>query len=138
MPKVILTVVHGINPGVNFNFEEPAQCLVGRAPDCDIQLSSNQFNGNASRYHCLLLIDPPRLRVLDLGSLNGTYVNGKLIGKRSTRDPSDTALLTTSENRDLKDGDEVRLGATVLRVGIVEEDQLQMSHGRSQSNTYSH
>jgi pSer/pThr/pTyr-binding forkhead associated (FHA) protein len=129
--KVILSIVQGTNHGVNYVFGEPAQCLIGRAPDCDIRLPSDPINGNASRYHSLLIIDPPRLRALDLGSLNGTYVNGKLIGKRCTRDPSDTALLTTSENRDLKDGDELRVGSTVLRVAIaVEEDQLQLSHAQ--------
>jgi pSer/pThr/pTyr-binding forkhead associated (FHA) protein len=35
-----------------------------------------------SRYHCLLDINSPDIRVRDLGSLNGTIVNGKKIGQR--------------------------------------------------------
>ncbi|MDF0552306.1 FHA domain-containing protein [Kamptonema sp. UHCC 0994] len=35
-----------------------------------------------SRYHCLLDINPPDIRVRDFGSKNGTFVNGKKIGQR--------------------------------------------------------
>jgi pSer/pThr/pTyr-binding forkhead associated (FHA) protein len=36
-----------------------------------------------SRYHCLLDINPPDIRIRDFDSLNGTYVNGECIGRRS-------------------------------------------------------
>ena len=36
----------------------------------------------AIRRHCLLDINPPDIRVRDFGSLNGTYVNGTMIGQR--------------------------------------------------------
>ncbi|KYC36281.1 hypothetical protein WA1_52005 [Scytonema hofmannii PCC 7110] len=38
-----------------------------------------------SRYHCLLDINPPDIRVRDFGSRNGTYVNGKKIGQRQPK-----------------------------------------------------
>lgn len=46
--------------------------LIGREPDCQLPIQS----GFISRYHCVLLLDEHTLRVRDLGSKNGTFVNG--------------------------------------------------------------
>jgi pSer/pThr/pTyr-binding forkhead associated (FHA) protein len=73
---------------------------------------------DVSRHHCLVEIEPPVVRVRDLGSLNGTFVNDKLIGSRlKTAVVMDRALGEVVE-RELKDGDEIRLGHTVLQVGL--------------------
>jgi len=50
--------------------------LIGRAEDCDVQVES-QF---VSAHHCVVLLDEYTLRLRDLGSKNGTYVNGRKIG----------------------------------------------------------
>jgi predicted component of type VI protein secretion system len=50
--------------------------LIGRAEDCDVRPDS----GFVSAYHCVLLLDDYTLRVRDLGSKNGTLVNGRRIG----------------------------------------------------------
>ncbi len=50
--------------------------LIGRAEDCDLRLESDFV----SNYHCFLLLDEYTLRVRDLGSKNGTFVNGCRIG----------------------------------------------------------
>ena len=54
-----------------------------------------------SRNHCILEIDPPRCFLRDLGSSNGTFVNGKRV--------SETFL---------KDGDQIQGGETVLLVEV--------------------
>jgi FHA domain/Domain of unknown function (DUF4388) len=46
--------------------------LVGRNPACDITI----HNGSVSRQHCLLQITDRGLHVKDLGTTNGTKVNG--------------------------------------------------------------
>jgi pSer/pThr/pTyr-binding forkhead associated (FHA) protein len=50
--------------------------VIGRAPSCDIVLPNDQL---ASRRHSLLEYDGVRYTVRDLGSSNGTYVNGEEI-----------------------------------------------------------
>jgi pSer/pThr/pTyr-binding forkhead associated (FHA) protein len=49
--------------------------LIGREADCDLR-PAGEF---VSRHHCALLLDGFTLRVRDLGSKNGTFVNGHRI-----------------------------------------------------------
>jgi pSer/pThr/pTyr-binding forkhead associated (FHA) protein len=58
----------------------PGKLLVGRADDCDVQVPSEFVSGN----HCVLLTDEYALRIRDLGSKNGTIVNGRRIGTAPT------------------------------------------------------
>jgi pSer/pThr/pTyr-binding forkhead associated (FHA) protein len=76
---------------------------------------------NISRRHCLLAIDLPDLRVRDLGSKNGTYVNGEKIGQREAFLPAEKADRLDLPEHPLKEGDEIRLGDLVFRVSISEE-----------------
>jgi pSer/pThr/pTyr-binding forkhead associated (FHA) protein len=62
----------------------------------------------------MLDIEPPEVRIRDLGSLNGTFVNGRLIGQRDRQKPAtedETEII-------LQDGDEMRVGSTVFRIGL--------------------
>jgi hypothetical protein len=60
--------------------------VLGRADDCDIKLSSTGI----SKKHCMITpLSGSRLEIEDLGSSNGTYVNGLLI-KRHIMQPGDT------------------------------------------------
>ena len=49
--------------------------IIGREQDCQFRADS-EF---VSRHHCVLLLDEYTLRIRDLGSKNGTYVNGHRI-----------------------------------------------------------
>jgi pSer/pThr/pTyr-binding forkhead associated (FHA) protein len=51
--------------------------LIGREDDCQFRPQS----GFVSRHHCVLLLDEYTLRVRDLGSQNGTFINGQRIAK---------------------------------------------------------
>ena len=79
--RITLTVVHGDLPEKEYVFEEPTRCIIGRAEDCDIQVPANYQHAVVSRHHCCLEMEPPAIRVHDLGSRNGTYVNGGNIGQ---------------------------------------------------------
>src|ERR1700689_978563 len=54
--------------------------LIGREKDCQLRLDSN----SVSAHHCVLLLDEYALRIRDLGSKNGTLVNGNRIGKHES------------------------------------------------------
>lgn len=54
--------------------------LIGREHDCHLRPNSE----SVSRHHCVITIDDFALRVRDLGSSNGTYLNGtRIIGAQA-------------------------------------------------------
>lgn len=55
--------------------EVTTRLVVGREPDCNLRLPC-EF---VSRHHCALQRDDFALRIRDLGSKNGTFVNGHRI-----------------------------------------------------------
>lgn len=52
--------------------------LIGRGTDCNLRIASNEV----SRRHCQLLVGEGEVGVIDLGSANGTLVNGERIPPR--------------------------------------------------------
>jgi pSer/pThr/pTyr-binding forkhead associated (FHA) protein len=83
MASVIrLTLITGPNKGRRFCIRERCDCLVGRARECQVHLEGIEVFQRISRRHCELFFDPPQLRVRDLGSRNGTYINGRKLGEQ--------------------------------------------------------
>lgn len=118
---VTLRVTAGASAGQEYVFTERTTCIVGRAADCDPRIDAGETR--VSRHHCLFDINPPDVRVRDFGSLNGTYVNGAEIGRRQPgQTPEEGARLEFRE-RDLVDGDEVRLGGAMLQVAVSVADE---------------
>jgi hypothetical protein len=73
---------------------ETARVVIGRSRECDVQLD----DANASRRHCEVVQDgAASWSVIDLGSTNGTELNGR----RVDRAP-------------LADGDRITVGGTVI------------------------
>jgi eukaryotic-like serine/threonine-protein kinase len=116
--KVTLTVTDGKLRGQQFVFADRTTCIVGRADGCEPRLPDDKEHKTISRHHCLLDINPPDLRVRDFGSLNGTYVNGAKIGQRQRDQTPEQAAQMHFPEHDLKDGDKIELGQTVLQVGV--------------------
>jgi eukaryotic-like serine/threonine-protein kinase len=116
---VKLALVNGRGERSEFVFDERSTCLIGRGEDCSPRLPNDEHHRSVSRHHCMLDINPPDVRIRDFGSRNGTYVNGVKIGQR---DPAQSAAQGRGlglQERDLKDGDEVRLGRSVaFRVSV--------------------
>lgn len=131
---VTLIVTQGPLAGQKFVFDEPTTCIIGRSRDCSIVLPLEAEHLDVSRHHCVIEMAPPSVRVRDLGSLNGTFVNGKKIGQRcACREPEDVAR-NVQPVVPLIDGDEVRLGGhTAFRVCIFnpEWENTAQSHRRS-------
>jgi pSer/pThr/pTyr-binding forkhead associated (FHA) protein len=128
--RITLTAVRGSLAGKEFVFEDKTRCTLGRADDCDIQMPMDLPYPDVSRHHCMLEIDPPYVQVRDLGSRNGTFVNGTMIGQRPAHQLAEDVDLNASPPRDLREGDEIQVGHTVLRVGV---NSAEPSEARSAS-----
>jgi predicted component of type VI protein secretion system len=89
MKRVGLTVVGGVHSGRVIPLPV-GNFLVGREQDCQLRPQSDLV----SRHHCVFMIDEYGARLRDLGSTNGTFVNGE-------------RLLTPAS---LKEGDQVVIG----------------------------
>lgn len=96
--RVTLRVLSGPHVGRTFTFEQHDTFLIGRSDTAHLYLPDDRF---FSRHHCLLEISPPRCFVRDLGSTNGTYVNGVKV-----------------QETYLKNGDQIQGGQTVLAVEV--------------------
>jgi eukaryotic-like serine/threonine-protein kinase len=118
-PTITLLVTRGPLSGQSYAFTEPTTCVVGRAKECTISLPPELDHLDVSRRHCLLEIAPPSVRVCDLGSLNGTFVNGQKIGQRDSGAAVEETGRTDSPIVALSGGDEIQLGDhTAFRVCV--------------------
>jgi pSer/pThr/pTyr-binding forkhead associated (FHA) protein len=52
--------------------------IIGRRPDCQLRIPTR----DVSRRHCEIALSDKEVRVRDLGSSNGTYVNGKRVSDK--------------------------------------------------------
>jgi serine/threonine protein kinase len=114
--RVCLDVVAGPIQGRHFEFDAHDTFLFGRSPDCHAELAPNDTT--ASRHHFLLEVNPPAARLRDLGSLNGTYVNGQKHGGRDRHLSPEQAAKQPWPQVDIRDGDLIRVGATVFTVRV--------------------
>jgi eukaryotic-like serine/threonine-protein kinase len=122
--KVILTITQGNLTGQKFEFDSRTTCIIGRADDCYPQIPDDEYHRTISRYHCLLDINPPNIRVRDFGSKNGTFVNEQKIGQRkASQTPEEGAKLKFPEY-DLNSGDTLKLSHTVFSVDLVPDPEL--------------
>jgi two-component system, cell cycle response regulator len=72
--------------------------IIGRASDADLRIQGNGI----SRHHARVTIDADGVEFEDLGSTNGSFINGERV-----------------ERRALETGDKIQLGsATILRFGF--------------------
>jgi DNA-binding NtrC family response regulator len=91
-----LRVTAGPDAGRSFVVapEDPSPALVGQGPACAIKLA----DAEVSRRHASFEVAAPMLKVIDLGSTNGTFVNGLRV--------FEAALLG---------GETIQVGSTVLQ-----------------------
>ena len=75
-----------------------SRVVIGRSRECDVRVD----DGNVSRRHCEVAQESPTTWVVfDLGSTNGTEVNGRKVSRRTRLD----------------DGDRITVGGTELVFG---------------------
>lgn len=120
--RIKVTIRDRLLPERELVFSNRTICTVGRAQDCYVQLPSDLLHRGISRHHCLLDINPPSVLVRDLGSRNGTYVNGRKIGQRSPDIVPETAAVADLPEYALFPGDTVQLGDVSLEVTVCATD----------------
>jgi eukaryotic-like serine/threonine-protein kinase len=99
--QVTLRVVAGPSIGRVFTFDQHDTFLIGRSESAHFCLPNDKY---FSRNHCLLEIAPPQIFLRDLGTTNGTFVNG-----------------IRTESSYLKNGDKIQGGETVINVEVFSE-----------------
>jgi serine/threonine-protein kinase len=104
--QIVLEVIQGPHCGKRFAFEGHDNFIVGRARCAHFRLPKK--DPYFSRVHFMVEVNPPRCRVVDVGSTNGTRVNDQQV-----------------ESADLSDGDLIQGGDTVLKVSLVEDAVVQ-------------
>ena len=77
--RASLTVLSGPLAGQSIEVTR-GKLLIGRELDCHLRPDS----ALVSRHHCVLLLDDYTLRIRDLASKNGTFVNSRRVGKSET------------------------------------------------------
>jgi len=117
MPNTVtLNIIKGPVKGQKHVFDEHDTLVFGRLSDCKIRLPDTDLT--VSRHHFLLEVTPPNACLRDLGSKNGTYVNGTKFGGRQIDETPEEGAQRQYPQIDLKDGDEVRIGKTVITVSV--------------------
>jgi serine/threonine-protein kinase len=101
--KLKLTIISGPHRGKEFVFDRRDTFLVGRSKDAHLQLSYD--DPYFSRRHFLVEVNPPRCRVIDLNSRNGTLLNGGRV-----------------QAAEVADGDEIGAGHTVFKIRVIPSD----------------
>ncbi|MEJ7733700.1 MAG: sigma 54-interacting transcriptional regulator [Polyangiaceae bacterium] len=93
----VLVAIEGPDAGKSFTIDsaEPQRVLLGQSESCGVRLADRLV----SRRHAALELAPPRLRITDLGSTNGTFVDGVAVADGW-----------------LRGGEVVRVGETAFRV----------------------
>jgi hypothetical protein len=97
-PAIILRVTKGPYTGREFRFTGHDTFFVGRSPHAHFRLDGR--DRYFSRIHFMIEANPPQASVVDMGSQNGTFVNGQSV--------TAPTLLT--------EGDCIEAGDTVLTV----------------------
>jgi serine/threonine protein kinase len=92
-------------------------------PDCHVCLEDDRY---LSRHHFIIEISPPRVRLQDLGSLNGTYVNGvKLVGRTIPETSHAIPNQYAIPYIDLHHGDVIKTGDTAFNILIQSPEPAQ-------------
>jgi serine/threonine protein kinase len=98
--QIALEVVQGPHSGRRFTFDGHDNFIVGRARCAHFRLPDK--DPYFSRVHFMVEVNPPNCRLVDMGSTNGTGLNGHRV-----------------DSADLKHGDLIQGGDTVLRVSLL-------------------
>jgi pSer/pThr/pTyr-binding forkhead associated (FHA) protein len=95
--SIKLLVVHGSPQGKSLRFPH-GEYVIGRGAECHVRPNSDWV----SRQHCMLRVTPEAAVIRDLGSRNGTLVNGqRVVGEQQ-----------------LSHGDHLQVGPVVFEVQV--------------------
>ncbi len=113
--KAKLLVVRGQPQGKCLLFPQ-GEFVIGRGTECHIRPNSSWV----SRQHCLLRVTDKSIYLRDLGSTNGTLINGaRLIGERP-----------------LSHGDKLQVGPLVFEVCLEDETRPAKAPGQKETGLH--
>ena len=96
-----LRFISGKYQGGEFPLRPNREIIIGRSSDLDMVLVEDMV----SRKHAKITTDEHVVTIQDLGSTNGTFVNGEKVRKA-----------------DLKDGDRILIGTSIIKIVFVDGD----------------
>ncbi len=99
----------------SFSLTEHDTFLLGRMADCHLCVPGDP---QVSRHHFLLEACPPMASLRDLGSMNGTTVNGTKCGGREKGETPEQGALRQYLSIDLKHGDRITVGQSTIEVRV--------------------
>ncbi len=100
-PLWALRFISGKYQGGEFPLRPHREIIIGRSSDLDMVLVEDMV----SRKHAKITTDDAVVTIQDLGSTNGTFVNGEKVRKA-----------------ELKDGDRILIGTSIIKMVYVEGD----------------
>jgi adenylate cyclase len=106
--EAMFTLIYGESKAPTRYPLKPGVTVIGRAAGCDVVLNDN----SVSRAHARVVVTGDQCTVEDVGSRNGTYVNGLPI--KSTA---------------LNDGDVIAIGHVMATIEVSAEDRLSLVEG---------
>ncbi|MFA6317605.1 MAG: FHA domain-containing serine/threonine-protein kinase [Elusimicrobiota bacterium] len=104
----------GPRSGAAFEFDRHDIFVFGRSEDCQCSIPDDPY---ISTNHFLLEVNPPEAELRDLGSKNGTHVNGLRTGGRE-KGESPEAAASRAKPVAVKGGDVIKAGRTEFEVEI--------------------
>ena len=102
MFRASLLVINGANRGSRYDIASDKDAVIGRSVGCSLRLDDSEV----SRQHAKITHTGDEFVLQDLGSANGTRVNGHILSRRT-----------------LCNGDNLQFGSTVLLFQLAEHDQ---------------
>ncbi len=106
-------MIAGPHRGRLFTFDQHDTFLIGRSESAHFCLPEDRY---FSRHHCILEIAPPQCFLRDLGSTNGTFVNGQRM-----------------ESVYLKSGDKIQGGETIIEVEVSSDNSTEFITNQDRS-----
>ncbi len=103
-------------------FRKPGEYVIGRVETVACQVE----DGRVSKQHCALIIKAMDVRIKDLGSANGTKVDGVVLGgeseaKGASLEEKTAEMAVPRSNKKeaaVHDGSRIEIGTTTIRVAI--------------------
>jgi pSer/pThr/pTyr-binding forkhead associated (FHA) protein len=100
MPRLALRFISGKHKGGEFVLTPQEDIFIGRSSDIDLVLMEDMV----SRKHARIRVENDQINIKDLGSTNGTFVNGERVSQAT-----------------VKRGDRILIGTSIMKV--VETDR---------------
>lgn len=118
MPGYAIRIISGKYQGGQFKIKDNRDITIGRSSDADMVLVEDMV----SRYHSRISSRNGVLTIVDLGSTNGTFVNGERVGKTPV---------------ELKEGDRILIGTSVLKIIVMEETATEIEDSQDRDSPHS-